>query len=273
MDALAPGTSPASTFDAFAEHYDAYTDHPLFDPWITGIEALARDRGLRGRRLLDAGCGTGRSLLPMLALGYDVVGCDASAGMLERARAKVGTRARLVCADLTDLPVLGSFDLAFCLNDVCNYLTDRAGLRAALRGIAANLAPGGLLVMDATTLAGFRTVFASTHRRVSDGRVCIWQGLAGPAFSDGELAEVVVEIFAEQPDGGWARSSALHRQRHHPDGTVRGALADAGLEVLAVLGQHNDGRRDPTADPARHFKALYLARRPVPGPRKEVSPA
>ena len=273
MDVLAPGISAAPTFDAFAEHYDACTDHPLFEPWITGIEALARAHGLRGRRLLDAGCGTGKSLLPMLGLGYDACGCDASPAMLDRARAKLGDRARLVHADLTDLPVLGAFDLAFCLNDVANYLTEPTALRAALRGLAANLAPGGLLVMDTTTLAGFRSVFASTQRRAGDGRVCVWEGQASSALADGDPAELVIEVFAEEPDGRWRRSVTRHLQRHHPEPLVRDALADAGFEVLAVLGQQNDGRRDPVADPAIHFKALHVARLGVPDHREEVSPA
>ena len=272
MHATALGRSAGSVFDAFAPHYDAYTDHPLFERWITGIEALARGHGLAGRRLLDAGCGTGKSSEPMLRLGYDVTGCDASQAMLDRARERVGDRARLVLADLTDLPVLGRFDLAFCLNDVCNYLTDESALRAALRGLAANLAPGGLLVMDANTVHAFRTVFASTDRREAQGRVCIWTGLAEPGFAPGDLAEVLVEVFEERAGGCWQRSVTRHLQRHHPPEIVDGALADAGFEVLAVLGQHNDGRRDAVADPDHHFKALYVARLGVPDPCEEVIP-
>jgi SAM-dependent methyltransferase len=39
-----------------------------------------------GQPALDAGCGTGRLLLPWLRAGYDVDGCDASADMLDRCR-------------------------------------------------------------------------------------------------------------------------------------------------------------------------------------------
>ncbi len=43
--------------------------------------------------------------------------------------------------------------------------------------------------------------------------------------------------------------------------------------MTAVLGQQNDGTRDPVADPDHHFKALYVARLDVPDHPEEVSPA
>src|SRR4051812_36683125 len=41
-----------------------------------------------GQRALDAACGTGRLLVPYLRQGLDVDGCDISADMLERCRAR-----------------------------------------------------------------------------------------------------------------------------------------------------------------------------------------
>lgn len=41
----------------------------------------------QGGRGLELGCGTGRLLLPLLADGLDVTGCDLSGDMLDRCRA------------------------------------------------------------------------------------------------------------------------------------------------------------------------------------------
>lgn len=264
-------SSPADTFGEFAEHYDAYTDHPLYEQWILGIEQLAREHGLAGRRVLDAGCGTGKSFLPLLELGYSVTGFDPVPAMLDRAAAKAAGRAQLVVADLRDLPVLGSFDLVLCLNDICNYLADPDDLRAAVSGLAANLAPGGLVVMDANTLAAFRTVFASTHRREAGGSVFIWEGGADESFAEGDVASVALEIFAPGDDGRYSRLVSPHVQRHHPRPLVESAFEEAGLDLVAALGQHNDGRRDPFADESSHFKTLYVARRAHATHAEEVS--
>lgn len=62
--------------------------------WLADVLGHLERHGLTGNRLLDVGCGTGRSLPPMLARGWQVTGCDVSAAMIERARGRVGGAAR-----------------------------------------------------------------------------------------------------------------------------------------------------------------------------------
>ena len=98
------------SYDAFAPHYDAFTAHHDYPAWTATLERLARAAGLNGRRLLDVACGTGKSFLPFLQRGFDVVACDVSPRMLAIAAAKAGERVRLERHDMRRLPVLGSFD-------------------------------------------------------------------------------------------------------------------------------------------------------------------
>lgn len=259
-----PGSSgpPADGYAVLAPHYDSYTDYPVYRQWVLGLEALARRHGVPGRRLLDAGCGTGKSFLPLLELGYDVTAADACAEMLVVAAEKAGDRARLVQADLAALPVLGRFDLATCLGDVFNCVLDGEALAGALRGLAANLVPGGLLVFDLTTPLVYRTVFASTHCREAPDALYVWRGQAAADFAPGDVAVAVLEVFERAADGRWRRLSSRHEQRHHPHERVVAALEDAGFELAAWLGQDHDGRRDGgPPDPTRHEKAIYVARR------------
>src|SRR5919202_1770901 len=86
-----------------------------------------------------------------LAPVYDefaAVGCDRSAEMLEIARANLGGRAELLQADMRSLPTLGRFDVVACLDDGLNHLDTLADVGAALAGMAANLAPRGVVVFD-----------------------------------------------------------------------------------------------------------------------------
>src|SRR6266542_6880644 len=92
-----------AAYDRFAPHYDAFTAHHDYDTWTTTLEDLARSCGLRGRRLLDVACGTGKSFLPYLDRGYEVCACDISPAMLERAAEQAGDRARLEVCDMRDL--------------------------------------------------------------------------------------------------------------------------------------------------------------------------
>ena len=51
-----------------------------------------------------------------------------------------------------------------------------------------------------------------------------------------------------------------HEQHHHPHVRIAAALDAAGLELLLLQGQRDDGLRDATCDEAVHIKRIYLAR-------------
>src|SRR3954466_9469538 len=118
---------PAIAYDALAPFYDRFTADYEHEPVLEQIEALAVERGLDGRRVLDVACGTGKSFLPLMLRGYDVTACDVSPEMVQRARQKLAPRdrGRVVVADMRALPWEGEFDLVTCLDDAVNYLLTR----------------------------------------------------------------------------------------------------------------------------------------------------
>ncbi len=63
--------------------------------------------------VLDAGCGTGKISLPLLASGLRVVSADFSPEMLDQARAKAGAAGLNMCGLLADIQALAFKDRAF----------------------------------------------------------------------------------------------------------------------------------------------------------------
>lgn len=250
-----------AAYDAFAPVYDRFTAHHEYEPWTRTLEGLARTGGLRGRRLLDVACGTGKSFLPFLDRGYEVTACDVSPAMAARAAEKAGGRARVEVHDMRALPRLGEFDLACCLDDGVNYLHAPGELAAAFAGIRRNLAPGGVLVFDANTLATYRTFFASISVVQAEGEVLVWNGEAPRELGAGGLAEATLEALVAGPGGRWTRTASHHRQRHHPAATVDAALEAAGLRLVLRRGMHLDGSLTPAVDELANSKAIYVARR------------
>jgi SAM-dependent methyltransferase len=266
MEALLVPDQALAAYDGLAPHYDAFTAGYAYDDWLDALERLAHEHGLDGHRLLDVACGTGKSFLPMLERGYEVVACDLSPEMVERAREKLdGRRAELLVADMRALPRLGAFDLITCLDDAVNYLTSASELRAAMRGFARNLRPGGLAAFDANTVRTYRTSFASDAALECDGAFICWRGEADVDTEPGALAGAWIEVFEAEGGGSWRRSRTHHLQRHHPRGEVERAVAAAGLELLAVRGQSPGARLDREPDEELHSKVVYLARRPSMG--------
>ena len=241
-------------YASFAPFYDAYTEHPAFAAWIRGLAALAREHGGTGPRVLDVGCGTGKSLEPLLEddPALEAVGVDAVPEMLERARVRLGDRAALVAADMTRLPLLGSFDAALCVNDAINCLLTPGAVAGALCGIAANLRPGGVLVFDTNTPLLYRDHFAIEQTRTPGDLRVEWRGTF-----DGDRAVAEVDVFGGE---GAPLARSVHVQRLHPDAVIERALAAAGLEEVGRYGQHDDGSRSPVVEPG-HFKVVHVVKR------------
>ena len=255
------GADTSTEYDAFAPHYDAFTSGSDYERWTDGVLEHARAHGLEGQKLLDVACGTGKSFLPFLNRGFDVVGCDSSSAMLAEAASKA-PKARLVLADLRELPLLGRFELITCFDDSLNYLPGESDLRAAFTSIAANLAAGGLALFDLNSLQAYRTTFARDSVTDSDdGRVFAWRGESSEDVKPGCAAAARIDIFVPAPDGSYQRVRSRHEQRHFPRDRVAALLREAGLELVVASGVLDDGTLVADADELRHLKVLYTARR------------
>lgn len=169
-----------------------------------------------GARVLDLGCGAGKSLRPLAAQPWRVLGLDASSAALPRARAL----APVTRADAGALPLRGaSFDAA----RACHLLghLDEAALHGAAAELARVLAPGGMFEARDFAEGDLRE---GTGRRVGARR---WErgGVATHYFAPRELGSVFAERgfvceehveeravrFAEQP----RRVVVLRARRRH----------------------------------------------------------
>lgn len=254
----------AIAYEAMAPAYDAFTAHHNYELWLQKILPKLEAHGLEGSQLLDAACGTGKSFLPMLDRGWQVMGSDLSPAMLNIAKSKVNDQVRLVQADLRDLPVFGQFDLVWALADAVNYLLEREELVSALKGLSRNLAPTGLLIFDANTLYTYRTFFAEEEVvETADSRM-IWAGATAADAGPGVLAAASFAVEPKEP-GGLRIEPTTHLERHYPEGEVLAALSEASLKVLDVWGHHYDAIPRQPLDEAHDVKAVYIARLQSPG--------
>jgi SAM-dependent methyltransferase len=249
------------TYDAFASSYDDFNHAYMNERWTARLLDRAETAGLVGERLLDVGCGTGHSFMPMLDRGWRVTGCDISPAMLDLASAKSRGNARLELADMRRLPRYGDHDLIWAVNDAINYLMSVDELVDTLAGMRENLAAGGMILFDVNTLATYRAFFGADHEVQRGGRRFLWSGQARP---DEVVPGAIYEALFDG-DGGEVKAHA-HRQRHFPEAEVLRAIDSAGLTCLEVTGER-DGELHPDLDEDFHTKAVFLcgASRPASG--------
>jgi SAM-dependent methyltransferase len=135
-----------SDYDSFANAYSAENESGLFNAYYERPEMLRLAGDVSGRRILDAGCGSGPLSAALRAKGAVVTGFDASAAMVQLARRRLGDDADLHVADLgAPLPFADvEFDDVVA-SLVLHYLKDWAGPLAELRRV---LKPGGRLILS-----------------------------------------------------------------------------------------------------------------------------
>jgi 2-polyprenyl-3-methyl-5-hydroxy-6-metoxy-1,4-benzoquinol methylase len=117
--------------------YNAHYDRPA-------VLELVGD--VAGKRVLDAGCGPGLHSQELVERDADVVALDGSPAMVELARKRLGSSARVVHAHLTEpLPFAAAeFDLIVCAL-VLHHLDDR---EACLREFFRMVRPAGGVVLS-----------------------------------------------------------------------------------------------------------------------------
>ena len=153
------------------------------------------------RRVLDAGCGVGRHLLPMLEEGFLVWGADLDAGVLQILQQRLaGTpasagRSLLARADLKRLPFrAAAFDLGVSIKVINHGLA--ADFRSYCRELDRIVKPDGFLFINVSPRAFAEKVRLPQTRELEPGT------LVHIATPDGELVHhfpTPEEVLAQFP--------------------------------------------------------------------------
>jgi SAM-dependent methyltransferase len=144
--ALPSDPSRANDYDSFAEAYTVESDAGIWNAYYERPAILALAGDVTGRRILDAGCGSGPLFAALRDRGAIVTGFDKSVGMLEQARRRLGADADLQVADLScPLPLPDSAFDDVIASLVLHYLEDWGPALTELRRV---LVPGGRLIVS-----------------------------------------------------------------------------------------------------------------------------
>jgi len=141
-------------YDSIAEHYPMF-----YRDWKTqldreGLSLRSIFRGKGVERILDAACGAGTQAVALAKLGFNVVACDPSAGMLKKAQDIAKEYGvvdklefqRIDFLNLTDV-VKGPFDAIVCKGNSLPHLLLDEEIETTLLIFYELLRPGGLLVI------------------------------------------------------------------------------------------------------------------------------
>lgn len=171
-----------------------------------------------GSTILELGCGTGRILRRLAALGHSTLGVDESPDMLAHA-ADLDT----VCSPIQTLDLRRSFDAVLLASTLIN--TPDLALRTAMLNTARHhIAPGGSLLIQRYPPDRFDALGPSSLER--DGI----RYTVGTVHRDGPLLTTTIEYHA-----GNQRWTHTFTTRRLTDEELTNALHNAGFSLIRWL--------------------------------------
>jgi SAM-dependent methyltransferase len=247
-------------YDRLARYYDVLND------WESRLafespfwRSLLAERG--AHTVLDAACGTGGHALAFARWGYDVIGADVSARMIETARERAGAEqevvqsaggsVRFVVSSLGRLPrrVKQQVDVGLCVGNSLPHLVSKRDLRAGLAGLVGCLRSGGTLVLHTLNYdLRWQTrprFFAVNSGQVDGHNVLVWR------FADYGRTRLTfhIALFEQQSDGSWQVDVKSTPQRPIFRDGLLAMLSDLGVRAGEVLGSFDGRAFDPDSSP------------------------
>ncbi|MCL5104535.1 MAG: class I SAM-dependent methyltransferase [Armatimonadetes bacterium] len=246
-----PETSD-SQFKLIAVHYDRLMAGVPYNLWVQYIEGLLNRIDYHPLTVLDVACGTGNVSELMADKGYEVVGVDISADMIEVAKSK-GSDVEYHVQDIAELDLGRRFDLAISLFDSLNYITDVAQLAEGIRRVGEHLVDGGIFIFD------INTEYALSHHffdQASIGGDCYPKYVWHSDYDHATRICTVSMTFEVMENGKSRQFREVHIQRGHSIEELTMMLIHAGFDVLEIF--HAYKFRRPTR---RSDRVFFVARK------------
>jgi ubiquinone/menaquinone biosynthesis C-methylase UbiE len=231
LEISSPGTSGAP-FEAIAPYYDQLMEGIPYIWWFQYVEALLDRFDFPVETVLDLCCGTGNLTMLYALSGYQAMGVDVSAGMIERAREKAdkdGLPVQYFVQDAAELCLPHRFDLVVSLFDSLNNLISPSDLQQCFVRVRQHLNRWGLFIFDLNTAYAFEhKMFDQSNRRADIPVRYEWRGTYDKMT---RLCTIHMDFWVTE--GGKERHFVeVHRQRAYAEREVMQMLRLAGFNEI-----------------------------------------
>lgn len=223
----------SESYSAIAGVYDKLNKEIDYSVWADFVEkCFERFLDKKPEIVLDLACGTGRMTREMAARGYDMIGVDGSADMLNEAYSAGGAGILYLLQDMREFELYGTVGATLCCLDSLNYLLGDGELEKVLSLVHNYSDPDALFLFDMNTPYKFENIYGDNAYILEDERAyCGWQN-----FYDKEkkICDFYLSVFEEDEDGAYIRSDEQQSERCYELCEITDSLDRCGFELLGI---------------------------------------
>ena len=223
-------------YSSFAQVYDLFMDNVPYEEWSRYLISLLKEYQVTDGTVVELGCGTGKMTRLLADAGYDMVGVDNSAEMLEIAGERQEEEERndilYLLQDMRELELFGNIRAIVSVCDSMNYILKPEDLKKVFGLVKEYLAEDGVFIFDLNTVHKYRDLMGectiSENREESS---FIWENY----FDEDEMVnEYDLTLFIREEDGRFSKYEETHYQKAFEISEVLEAVKEAGMELVAV---------------------------------------
>lgn len=237
----------------FAGVYDTFMDETPYEEWCGFIKDIINKYGIskpvkansflqeEQNLVLDLGCGTGTLTELLAAAGYDMIGVDNSAAMLELAmekRDRSGHEILYLQQDMRELELYCTVGTIISICDSLNYILEEEELIKVFKLVNNYLFPGGIFIFDFNTVFKYAEIIGdSTIAENREDCSFIWENYY---HAEEEINEYEVTVFVKEnamgyPADCYRKFTESHYQRGYTKDQMVRAVKEAGMEIELLL--------------------------------------
>lgn len=223
-------------YSSFAQVYDMFMDNVPYEEWSRYLIGLLKEYGIEDGLVADLGCGTGKITRLLSDAGYDMIGVDNAAEMLEIAREIQEDEERddiwYLLQDMRELELSGEVNAMVSICDSMNYILEEEDLKEVFLRVKEYLQTGGIFIFDMNTLHKYRDMIGETTiaENREDGSF-IWDNYF---YEDEMVNEYELTLFIREESGLFRKYEETHYQRAYELDMVKRLIEEVGLKFVTA---------------------------------------
>lgn len=235
----------------FASVYDKFMDETPYEQWSNNVKNVLSEYGIQDGLVLELGCGTGSMTELLAKMGYDMIGVDYSAEMLNIASAKKaesGLDILYLNQDMREFELYGTVRAVVSVCDSVNYLLEKEELEECFRLVNNYLDPKGVFFFDFNTRYKYETVIGDTV--IAENREdCsfIWENYFD---TDEMINEYDLTIFVREgeDDDMYRKFEETHFQRGYTLEEMKECIEKSGMVFIKAFDADTLGEVTATSE-------------------------